>query len=345
MNNICALTLTAGLWASSKLQTLFIDRPLCGFQVPLDTILQNVQKRAASLDPTDKLLITFWGLLAALSAILFSRIPSWLFIFSADLTAMLLLCALAFIANSKRGNRLRWIHDWAAFPLVIFTFKQLYFIISPIHHGKSYDSLLIAIDHLFFGANPTEWLARFSNPILTEALQISYSLFYVFFIAIGLELYFKKDRSGFEYFKFTMVYGFFISYVAYFIFPAVGPRFTLHDFSKLDAELPGLIITPSLRWFVNIFESIHAGMPNSIALVSAQRDVFPSGHTMMTLAAIAFAWKFGLRIRYCILIIGILLIFATVYLRYHYFVDVLAGALLAILCLLTSRALYLRLRK
>jgi membrane-associated phospholipid phosphatase len=284
-------------------------------------------------------MIVFWGIFAAFSIVLCSRIPLWPFIIAADLIAMLLICTLAYFSNLTGSRLLRWIHDWAAFPLVIFTYKQLYFIIAPFHRGKDYDWLLIALDHWLFRTNPTEWLAQFSNPFLTEVLQISYSLFYVFFIAIGLELYLKKDSSEFRYFRFTIVYGFFLSYIAYFLFPAVGPRFTLHNFSNIDIEMPGFFLTSALRWFVNFFESIHPSMSNSIAIASAQRDVFPSGHTMMTLIAIVLSWKYNLRVRHYILVVGILLIIATVYLRYHYLVDLLAGALLALPCMATSKKL------
>ncbi len=253
-----------------------------------------------------------------------------------NLAAAILLCALAHREQSTDSRVLRWIHDWAAFPLVIFTYKQLYFMITPIHQGRDYDPLLIAIDRALFRIDPTVWLTRFSVPHLTEILQIAYSLFYVFFIAVGWELYRRQDPVQFQYFRFTIVYGFFISYIGYFLLPAVGPRFTLHDFSKIDNELPGLLFTRSLRWFVNICESIHSGVSNSIAMASAQRDVFPSGHTMMTLVAVALAFRYRLRIRYYTLLTGILLIVASVYLRYHYAIDVLAGALLALPCLATS---------
>jgi membrane-associated phospholipid phosphatase len=192
---------------------------------------------------------------------------------------------------------------------------------------------------MLFRVNPTEWLASFSTPLLTEVLQIAYSLFYAIFLAVGLELY-RADNSRFRYFRFTVVYGFFISYVGYFFLPSVGPRFTLHDFSKIDTELPGVLITPALRWFVNIFESITPGLSNSIAAARAQRDVFPSGHTMMTLVAIVFAHRHRLKTRSSMMILGILLIVATVYLRYHYVIDIVAGALLAIACLLTSNMIY-----
>ena len=213
-------------------------------------------------------------------------------------------------------------------------------MIGPIHQGRDYDQLLMAIDRWLFRINASEWLGGFANPGLTEVLQIAYSLFYVFFVAIGLELYLKRDLSQFRYFRFTVVYGFFISYIGYFFLPAVGPRFTLHDFSKIDIELPGLYLTPALRWFVNIFESIPSGASNAIALANAQRDVFPSGHTMMTVIAAILAFEYKLKIRYYVFCAGMLLILATVYLRYHYLIDLVAGAFLVFPCLLTANRIY-----
>jgi membrane-associated phospholipid phosphatase len=293
-----------------------------------------------SLSSADILFISFWGLLSLICAFFHVRIPLWRLIIAANIAAGLLLTVLAFASHTTGSKPLRWIHDWSAFVLVLFTYKQLYFIIGPIHHYKDYDSLLISLDRLIFRVNPTQWIARFSNPALTEVLQIAYSLFYVLFIAVGLELYRQKDHSRFNYFRFTVVYGFFISYLAYFALPAVGPRFTMHDFSGIDAELPGLFLAKPLRWFVNYFESIRPGMPNSVAMANAQRDVFPSGHTMLTLVTMVFAYQSRLKIRNYVLCIGILLIVATVYIRYHYAVDLLAGVILAVPCLLTSEELY-----
>ena len=61
---------------------------------------------------------------------------------------------------------------------------------------------------------------------------------------------------------------------------------------------------------------------------------------MMTMIAIFMAYRYRLKVRRAVLFVGILLIIATVYLRYHYVIDVLAGALLVLLCLITSNRLY-----
>jgi membrane-associated phospholipid phosphatase len=307
--------------------------------VPNAKAFSIICRQLTPLNSTDRLFIAFWGLLSLLSLILHDRIKVWPMILSVNLLAGLAVYLIAFFNQSSRSRVMRWIHDWAPFPLIVFTYKQVYYLISPIHLGKDYDQWLIAMDWALLRTHPTQWMISIANPLLTEILQIAYSLFYVFFLVVGIELYQKQDPRRFAYCRFAIVYGFLLSYIGYFFLPAVGPRFTLHDFSRIDIELPGLLFTPALRWFVNIFESIHAGASNSAALACAQRDVFPSGHTMMTLLLIIFSFKEKLITRYAILGAGILLIFATVYLRYHYFVDLLAGAFLALFCLYTASSL------
>jgi membrane-associated phospholipid phosphatase len=311
-----------------------------GIRVSNIKIFHNLRNGFISLHSIDRLLLAFWGLLSIICLVLHTRIPYWPFIIAANVAAAFATCMLAWAAQSRALIIWRRIHDWAAFPLVVFTFKEIHFLVGPIHHGRDYDRLLIAIDHTLFGVDPTVWLTRFANPFLTEVLQIAYSLFYVLFIVAGVELYRRQDLSQFRRFGLTVVYGFLLSYIGYLFLPAVGPRFTLHDFSRIDMDLPGLALTPYLRWFVNICESIQAGASNHGALASAQRDAFPSGHTMLTLITIFLAYKFRLRVRYGILTAGVLLIFATVYLRYHYFIDVAAGVLLVFPCLLTADRIY-----
>jgi len=94
------------------------------------------------------------------------------------------ICLLALARAASPLKILAYVHDWYVAPLVFFTFKELYFMIKPIHRGNDYDDWLIAADRWIFGVNPTEWLAQFSHPALTELLQIAYTLFYVFFLIV-----------------------------------------------------------------------------------------------------------------------------------------------------------------
>ncbi len=58
-------------------------------------------------------------------------------------------------------------------------------------------------------------------------------------------------------------------------------------------------------------------------------DVFPSGHTMMTTVVLLVAFRRERRIFWILLPFAVGLILSTVYCRYHYVVDVLAGLVLA----------------
>jgi membrane-associated phospholipid phosphatase len=285
---------------------------------------------------TDVLLIAWAVFLSAVNIVFSGRIPLWRVFLVLNAASVLFIVVLA-AARQRTGYRVvRLIHDWYIAPAVFLTFKQLYYLIKPIHLGAEYDDWLIAADRWLFGVDPTVWLYRFAHPVITEVLMIAYTLFYVLFLMIGYEFYRRNERATFHLFMFTCVYGFLLSYLGYFTLPAVGPRFILHDFAALDRELPGLWLTPHLRWFVNIGESIPAGVPSHVAVEVTQRDVFPSGHTMMTLVLMHVAWRYRLRVRWFVTGTGVLLIVATVYQRYHYVVDLLAGALFMLVCVWTA---------
>ena len=294
---------------------------------------------------SDLLLIGFGGLLSILNIIFFFRIPHWWQMILINVGVTLAIVLLAYLRHATGSRLIRYIHDWYVAPTVFFTFKEIYFMLSPIHQWRDYDDVLIAIDRWLFGVNPTEWIMRFATPVLTEVLQIAYTLFYFMFLIVGYELYRRHNPDQFHQFMFTCVYGFFLSYVGYFLLPAIGPRFTLHDFSALDRELPGVFLTPYLRWFVNAGESIPMGVSNAVAIAGTQRDVFPSGHTMLTLVLMWISAKTRLRARWAMYVVGGLLIIATVYERYHYVIDLIAGALFMVLCVKTAPGLYRKVKE
>lgn len=299
----------------------------------------NIRRVTRYLHSADVLLIGFLTMLSLIDLVFCGRIPRWWELVTINVVITGSIVCLAYFRHTTGLRFLRYVHDWYIAPGVFLSFKELYFMIHPLH-GRDYDQLLIAADRWMFGVDPTHWIMQFAHPVLTEVLQIAYTSFYFLFLLVGFELYRRKDYDVFHLFMFTCVYGFFLSYLGYFTLPAIGPRFTLHDFSALDRELPGLWLTPALRWFVNFGESIPMNVPNAVAIANTQRDVFPSGHTMMMLALISMAYTFRSRWRVFLTVTGILLIIATVYQRYHYVVDLLGGAAAMVLCIATARPLY-----
>jgi membrane-associated phospholipid phosphatase len=308
-------------------------------------ITMQVRSLFRHLHAADVVIAGFGGILGLLSLIFAGRIPDWRVLILLNLILLAVVGIVAFAEAATGGRILGILHDWYVVPAIIVYYEELHSLIGPIRRGRDYDRLLISIDRHLFGTDPTRWLAHVSTPLLTEILQIAYTLFYVLFILAGLELYRRYNRDSYDFFAFLCAYGFFLSYVGYFILPAAGPRFTLHDHSRMNTELPGLFLTPYLRWFVDWGGSVPMGVPNEVAMAGAQRDIFPSGHTMMTLVLIYYSYRCRLRVRHFVLVTGVLIIVAAVYQRYHYVVDVIAGVLFAAVCLLTCGTVYRFIRR
>jgi membrane-associated phospholipid phosphatase len=294
---------------------------------------------------TDTLFVGFLLALAATSLLCGARIPHWGTLAAANLAGVALILAIAELRHRHPAPLLRLLHDWYILPGVFVVYRELGYIIRPLHGGRDYDGLLIAADRWLFSADPTVFLAGLAVPWLTELLQIAYSSFYFLFLILGFELYRRKSPQAFHLAAFTCVYGFLLSYLGYFLLPAVGPRYTLHDFAALNTDLPGLWATPFLRWFVNAGAAVPMGVPAADAIAGAQRDVFPSGHTMLTLVLIHLAHRYRARSRAILYPVGALLIGATVYLRYHYVVDLIAGAACFAFCIATAPTVHSLIRR
>lgn len=215
-------------------------------------------------------------------------------------------------------------------PLIFIVYDQVQNYIGVINPNL-FDLTLIEWDKAIFGVNPTEWIFQFANPALTEYMQLSYMLYFFMPLAHGIELYIKREDRKLGEFSRIILFAFYTSYLLYFFMPAIGPRFFIHDFFAMDIELPGLFLAEFFRDIVNSGGGIPDGVTNPADFVN--RDCMPSGHTMVTLVNIFVVFRNKSIFRYPILIIGTSLIISTIYLRYHYMVDVLAGAVFAVLAL------------
>ena len=285
----------------------------------------------------DVVVIAFYIILSVLQVIYRDRIETWLIWTLVNLFIIVIGFVLAYMESNHNNEFWNAVHYWYIVPVVLITFKELYFMIKPIRIFD-HDQMFIAIDRWMFGTNPTHLLSQISTPVLTEILQIVYGMFYLLPILLGLFLLRKKRYVAMDFAVFILVYGFYLSYLGYFIWPGIGPRFTLHNFDTINQDLPGLFLTNFLRELVNSGESIPAGTLNPAAVV--QRDIFPSGHTMITLIVMYLSVRLKSRSKYFFVPIGTLLILSTVYLWYHYVIDLIGGLLFMIFTLWSGRYIF-----
>lgn len=294
-------------------------------------------KLVKSLFAADLVVIFFYMFMTILNIVYSSTISNWYILVVLNLLLIVIVFFIAYKDQNIESNVWKNLHLYYVVPLIFLTFKEVYVLIGAMH-AMDYDHILIAADRFIFGGDPTIFLNQFAHPLLTEILQIAYGTFFFLPIILGVEYQLKKDCTKFQFIILTIVLGFFLSYLGYFLLPSVGPRFTLHDFDMTNIELKGLFLTDFLREIVNMGESIPSGTLNPIEVV--QRDVFPSGHTQMTLIVMYLAVKLKSKNKWFFLIDGTLLIFATVYLRYHYVVDLIGGLVFMVITMILGKWLF-----
>jgi membrane-associated phospholipid phosphatase len=193
--------------------------------------------------------------------------------------------------------------------------------------GHARDDLLIAADRWLFGVDVTVWLQRIVHPRLNDIFFLFYATYYFLAISLGLILW-GRDRATARRYVFTLVLCYYVSYAGYFTIPALGPRFA--QAGEYTVSLTTSPLSKAIADTIN-------------ALEKTKFDVFPSGHTMIAVAVLLVARKRAPRTFVTYLTLASGLVISTVYCRYHYVIDVIAGAALAFLTVPLGDRLYDRL--
>jgi membrane-associated phospholipid phosphatase len=278
----------------------------------------------SGLNPGDIIVIAYLAIIVLLIILFSHRIEHWALLCAAHLFVAALVIVLA-----KFGSPLRVVsllRGWYPLLLIGLTYKELTYLIPRIH-PRDFDVALAAIDYRMFGVNPTVWIERFTWPPLTEAFQLTYSTYYLLPVILGVVLWRKKRFDSFFFFVFVLMFGFYLSYLGYIAVPAIGPRFLPSIVEAQTKPLTGVWLFQPVRQMLDRAEGI-------------TRDCFPSGHTELTLLVLFYAYKLHRKSFWFFLPFGIGIILSTVYLRYHYVIDVVAGLLLAVAVAVAAKPLF-----
>jgi len=273
--------------------------------------------------PVDKVILAYFGFAVVILLGWWSKIPD-----APALLAANLLGGALIVYEVKRPNPTSWVfRNWYPLPFVASCYKEMALFIPGVR-GTDADRALADLDYRIWGANPTVWLERLHHPLFTEFLQVAYTLFIPAVLFVAWTLWHQRRYSDFQYYGFLIALGFLASYLGYLAVPARGPRFLLKDLQHFP--LNGLWLFHGMQGVLDKLESAHY-------------DCFPSGHTELTILAWWGSRMVSKRLFQIYFAYTPCIIFATVYLRYHYTVDLLAGAVTAALLIFTAPMFYQRL--
>ena len=253
--------------------------------------------------------LAFWivaGTAAALTGAFWDWLP-----YAAPVAAIVL--AWPFVARRSAATS---VLDWLPLLLVVFTYEMLHRVVPGCWQG-TIDQRLADADRAVLGTHAGVLLEPIVARPLTTLMSCFYAAYYPLTISLAVWLCVRGTRTAFREYCAGAIGSLFIGYLGYLFLPAVGPHAFLPP-GTWSVPLDGDFIGPAIR---SLNENHHGAFP---------RDAFPSLHTANAVTVLLVAWRHDRRAFGFYLLPCLGLIAATIYLRWHYAVDVAAGAALAI---------------
>ncbi len=316
-----ALTLL-GLYLSIAVQSVAYAVFLIAIQFPKEIFLSGLDR---ALRRPELVIATL-----ALGFLFFHVLPAG-FAFSALVT----IVALTQIPWSKmRGTLLPGLYLFVG----LFTAFGYNVVAVTVRFKPDYDAILRRADALFlFGHSVSELSHRFAAAVpgfVTEGLLIWYALM---FVQVGAALMLCSALVSREYamrFVGTILLAYALTVAFFFVFPTHSPYFTCVDHES--AHLPRIMLDIQEQFVKGATARWEGGR----APLGPEYYVsFPCMHIAQPLIAMWFLRKWK-RIFRLLVLVNSILAFAIVILEWHYFVDLLGGALVAIVSigLMTRRS-------
>jgi membrane-associated phospholipid phosphatase len=215
------------------------------------------------------------------------------------------------------GRILRVVRDWYPQAVFLFCFEELGALEQLIHRGWC-DSWMIAFDRWLTGVNPTVWLQRFVTPGFTDFMQMSYLSYFFFLTILGFVLYMwgadsarynSPRRFAFWAVMTCTLTGYVIGYTISLFVPVESPHYFMATSNLVP--LAGGPFT-GLSDLIEHYGRVHGG-------------AFPSEHVVGSFIPLLAAWRYQRRLFWIFLPFFVCMCASTVYVRNHYFADVLAG--------------------
>jgi len=258
---------------------------------------------------SDRALLVFFMSVSSLIGFRAYRVSEWGKLFAVNGVCLVVIALL--IAMRERSRVWEFLHDWYPMAMFIVCFEEVSRL-SFVIREEWQDHLLLKLEADWFSVPPTVWLGLHGSAFLTEVLEVGYFSYFVLLIFVGGMLYPWKDRRPFRRVMDATVLAYVTCYVIFILFPTEGPAHTLaglHNF-----PIPG---GGPFHWMVGLIQR-NAGVHG---------NAFPSAHVAGGVVALYFAWRYVPKLGGVLTPLVLLLCVGAVYDRYHYFSDVVAGAI------------------
>ena len=261
---------------------------------------------------TTVLTIAYLAGTALLIGVLGRALPDW----PSRVAAHLVACAgllVVVLRPEPLPRMLAVVRDWH--PLVLFPllYREVE-VLAAVMGDWRLTETVAATEAALFGGQPSLYLSeRLPFVPLSEYLHFCYLAYVVVIPAVAAWWYVGGRRAAFHELVLLLAAVMYSSYLFFILFPVDSPYYR---FDRLAAPLAG---NP-------FFDLVHA----MSARGGARGGAFPSAHVSGAVVVVLVAWRQQWRLAVVLVPIVVGLIVATVYGRFHYVVDAIAGIGLAL---------------
>jgi membrane-associated phospholipid phosphatase len=206
------------------------------------------------------------------------------------------------------------LHRLAVYGTVQISYFELRELL-PVVNSSTLDAELSRIDERILHFEPSLFLDRFVTPTTTEWFAFFYFGYFLLLASHVLPMVFFSRRTGLlAEFALGMIIVYATAHTLYMVVPGYGPvRYLAHRYQN---ELPSGV------WLDAVLNAVQSG--------GAQKDIFPSLHTggPVFLSLFSFRHRDKLPFKYTwpfVTFFSANIMIATMFLRWHYLIDVIAG--------------------
>jgi len=237
-------------------------------------------------------------------------------------TSMLAFCLA--VLGLVRGGLLKGgiiaplLYRVAVYGMVKISYFELRDLL-PLVNSASLDTQLSYIDENILHFEPSLFLDRFVTPATTEWFAFFYFGYFALLAVHVLPMVFFSRRTKLTAeFALGMITVYAAAHTLYMLVPGYGPVRFLAD--RYQHALP------SGFWLDTVLNAVNSG--------GAQKDIFPSLHTAgpVFLSLFSFRHRDKLPFKYSwpfVAFFSANIVIATMFLRWHYLIDVIAGITLS----------------
>ena len=264
------------------------------------------------LKPFEKILLIYFLILSLIILIFSPPFASEYKYIFVNIFFFTLILIAAKLHSSYLNKYTKFIRYWLPIFLFTFIYRETYPLIHIIYSGW-FDPIFSKWDITIFGVNLGLWIEQFDHPLLNELFRLGYVSYYAIIVVGSGIHYFRGDQGDYEKMLSQVTLAFCISYLMFLLLPTQGPRF--YNAPLFSTEMNGLFISHIQKKIIEV-----AAFPGG---------AFPSSHIAVVIL-IWFSFYKKHPITFFVLsVLSILLILGTIWGRYHYAIDAIAGILLA----------------